>query len=382
MPKTKTQVTDFLLENFNGKTPAGAVLNKKEGSLPYDLLSSVGIYGGGTKDGSIIGLENRMEKLPYEAFLHTTTTEIGIIEGAKEVGVYRKENTKSSGNVYFTGIIGTVIQRGTKVSVGDLIFETQESKTMDATEVMVLVQAQESGEKYNVTVDSINTIVDTVEGLTSVTNKEPFIGGANLESLKDLKTRALYVKRNPPINGNVSFYKLLAENELEGVTGVDGVKSARVFSAYPNAGDVTIVITNLIGEPASQLLVNQVQAVMDIERFLTANPIVESATSVIVDVEANLILADTVDATNVIESLTNSIREYFRNVFENGKVKVSNTGDVNIDYKFLVSWSEVGNIIFDDSGTSGFTNLKLNGVTSDFILSDKQTPILGTVTFN
>ena len=67
---------------------------------------------------------------------------------------------------------------------------------------------------------------------------------------------------------------------------------------------------------------------------------------------------------------------------ENGKVKVSNTGVVNTDYKFLVSWSEVGNIIFDDSGTSGFTNLKLNGVSSDFILSDKQTPILGTVTFN
>lgn len=381
--RTKTQIQDLLLENFNGTTPNGLPINKKEGSLVSDMLSVVAIYGGGTKDKSIIGIEEKIENIPLQAFLQTATEDIYIIEACKMLGVFRKAGEKATGYLTITGDPETVVLAGTIASNGTYNYVTTENLVLDVTgKGTVLISAESTGNQYNTLENTITNLVSAVTNVSSITNNDAFTNGTDIESIEDLRARGLYVKRNPPINGNMSFYKLLAENlflNSDGgyiLEGVDRVKSARVFSASPNPGDVTVVITNSIGEPASDTLVNSIQKVMDENRFLSANVIVESSVAKDITITAILNLADTVELENITENLRLKIRDHLRNIFANGKVKINAT-----DSAYVVSWSEIGNIIFDDPNVMGYIDLKINDTSENFILGDKETPVLAAVNF-
>lgn len=381
--RTKTQIQDFLLENFNGVTPSGLTINKNEGSLVSDLLSIVAIYGGGLNNKSIIGIEEKIDNIPLQAFLQTATEDIYIIEACQMLGIFRRSGEKAAGNLNITGNTDTVVVSGTVVSNGTYNYITTENVVLDSNGVgTVLVVAENSGNQYNTLANTITTLVTPNSGVISITNSDDFTNGTDIEPIEDLRARGLYVKRNPPINGNESFYRLLAENlflNSDGgfiLEGVDGVKSARVFSATPNPGDVTIVITNSIGEPAGAGLVNSVQEVMNVNRFLSANVIVESAVAREITIDATLTLADTVELQNVSEVLRIKIRDHLRNVFANGKVRINST-----DLAYVLSWSEIGNIIFDDANVTGYIDLKINNQSGNLILANNETPVLTTVNF-
>jgi uncharacterized phage protein gp47/JayE len=381
--RTKTQIQDLLLENFNGVTPNGVPINKREGSLVSDLFAAVAIYGGGTKDKSIIGIEEKIENIPLQAFLQTATEDIYIIEACKMLGVYRKAGEKAAGYLTVKGVAETVVLAGTIVSNGIYNYITTENLVLDTNgDGIILVIAENLGSQYNTLQNTITSLVTPITNITSVTNNDSFTNGTDVEAIEELRARGLYVKRNPPINGNMSFYKLLAENlflNSDGgyiLEGVDGVKSARVFSASPNPGDVTVVITNSVGEPASNTLVEGIQEVMNDNRFLSANVIVESAVAKNITISATLNLSDTIELENITENLRLKIRDHLRNVFSNGKVKVNST-----ELAYVVSWSEIGNIIFDDANVMGYVDLKINDASENFILGDKETPVLTTVNF-
>lgn len=388
MARNITEVRDDLLNIFNSfspKDPNGIPLDTSEGSLPYDFLSAVALYVAGNSDGSITGLENEIETNGDEAFLHLAKTEKGIINGAIEVGIYRKEGIKSSGYVTFYGIENTVIASNKKIAAGNLVFLTQETKIIPASgNVEVLVQAENIGSEYNVVIGAINTLVDNFNNVNNIINLEKFTNGTDIEDLESLRTRALKIKRNPPHHGTRTYYELLAKNELKqiygDIEGVDGVGGCRVLPRTPTVGSVTVYITNLISEIPSNQLVTDVQAVMDKYKIETANIIVLPAISKSINISVNLILADGIDRTNVEPILKISIRDYLRTVFDKGKIRVDNTGIDSDDYKYAVSWSEIGNIIFEEEGIVGYDNLIINGQSETLILEDFETPILGTLT--
>ena len=161
--------------------------------------------------------------------------------------------------------------------------------------------------------------------------------------------------------------------------GVDGVGGVRVLPRTPTAGSVTIYISNLISELPSTELMSSVQEVMNEYKIETAEIVVSSAVLKEIDISANLILAEGVDITNVYEILKIKIRDHLRTVFDKGKIQISNTGIIDNDYKFAVSWSEIGNILFDEEGVVGYDNLLINKESKTLILLEQETPILKTL---
>ena len=159
MSRTKTEVLTELLDIFNsfGATDdEGNKLDTSDGSFPYDALAAVALYVAGDSNANIVGLENQLETNGDESFLHLAKTDEGIINGAVEVGIYRKEDVYSSGYVTFTGTPDSVVAAGLIVASGELNYITQESKIIPSTgSIDVLVKAEKGGLRYNVPTNSI-----------------------------------------------------------------------------------------------------------------------------------------------------------------------------------------------------------------------------------
>ena len=387
MSRTKTEVLTELLDIFNSFgaiDDEGNKLDTSDGSFPYDALAAVALYVAGDSNANIVGLENQLETNRDESFLHLAKTDEGIINGAVEVGIYRKEDVYSSGYVTFSGTPNSVVAQGLIVASGDLNYITQESKIIPSTGIVdVLVKAEKGGLKYNVPANLITKKISAIPNVTAISNADSFTNGADIESIEKLRKRALKVKRNPPHHGTKTYYELLAKNELKqiypDIIGVDGVGGVRVLPRTPTVGSVTVYISNSVSEIPSTQLISDVQEVMDEYKIETAEIIVSSAILKEIDISANLILAEGVDITNVYEILRIKIRDHLRTVFDKGKIQVSNTGIFEDDYKFAVSWSEIGNILFDEEGVVGYDNLLINGESKTLILLEQETPILKTL---
>jgi len=159
-------------------------------------------------------------------------------------GVTRLPATLSTGKVKFTGQPGTVINAGTRVSTQSsanssaIIFETTESGVINEQgELTVSTVCTEAGTIGNVPTGTIVLMVEPVEGVTSVTNPEPFTGGTDIEDDDAFRERILDAWRLPATSGNKAHYKLWARE-------VPGVGDAKVFPLWDGPGTVKVVIVD------------------------------------------------------------------------------------------------------------------------------------------
>lgn len=104
---------------------------------------------------------------------------IGIL-----AGVSRTPASFSEGIVTFTGTQGTVVPLGTTISTSEgTLFETTEEGIIGETgEIDIEVDAVVAGDDGNVQADTITEFVDTVSGLTAVTNDSATSGGADRQT--------------------------------------------------------------------------------------------------------------------------------------------------------------------------------------------------------
>lgn len=111
--KEQKEILNGMLKNVNEE------YDRTEGGLFYDNLAPVSIE-----------LEKLYQKLNYiflNSFAETAEGEY-LDNIAKEVGVFRRQPTKSKGFVTIKGTIGTVITIGTKVASDTYIYLTTEEK--------------------------------------------------------------------------------------------------------------------------------------------------------------------------------------------------------------------------------------------------------------
>lgn len=179
---------------------------------------------------------------------------------AKCKGMTRRAATAANGNLTITGSPKTVIPAGSIFSTAavndepSVDYKTLETATIpELGTVSVAVECTQTGIIGNASENTIVLVSSRLTGVTAVTNDKPLTGGTEEESDESLIARIVEFNKSQGESyvGSASDYKRWA-------TTVDGVGNATVIPAQDTSGLVTIIITDLNGDPATEQLCTSV----------------------------------------------------------------------------------------------------------------------------
>lgn len=267
--------------------------------------------------------------------------------------------------------IGTVTVTGTgTINIGEL-FETASGTQFHATATVnittsgtVPVQAVIAGSAGNVAAGTITLFPVTLSGFTAVTNSSSTTGGADAESDADLLHRYYDLVQNPPTSGNKSDY-------LNWARGYAGVGDATVLPLWNGNNTVKVVIIDTNKQPASSTLVANLQTYLDpgvtglgdgvapIGAFVT----VKSAAGLNIDVVATIVLSAGYDLATATANIQNALTTFLQSI---------------AFVQSVVSYAKVGDSIINTLGVEDYSNLTINGGTTNVSVPAEQVAVLGT----
>jgi len=335
--------------------------DKTEGSFFYDTTKPVAI--------ALLAQDEKINAVEKKLILENLSDE-ALAKRINDIsGIERKEATYSNGPVIIEGEVGLEITEGTLVASETVNFIIDETKVIDETgSVSIIVKCESPGIIGNVPVGVIQYFPVTIAGLTSVTNEVSFTNGYAAEADEDLLDRHYEKVRTPATSGNKYHYKNWAKE-------IPGVGDAKVFSLWNGNNTVKVLIVDQDRLPADITLVGEVQAYIDpgitglgdgkapIGAFCT----IESVMGKVINVSFTGVMDNTVTTEAMNESIENNLKEYFKSV----ALETSS-----------VSYAIIGSEILKADGILDYSNLLVNGVTSNISLLESEVPMLGSVTIN
>ena len=324
--------------------------DKTEGSLFYDNLAPVSF--------EFEEIRKILEYIFLNSFAETAEG-IYLDNIAKEVGVLRKQATKSKGFVTIKGLPNTVIEVGTKVASDTYIYFTTEEKIINENgSVEVPIMSEKTGKTYNLPRGSINKFPVTIPNLNEVINNSETVDGYDGESDDELRERYYFKVREHVTSGNIYHYKKWAF-EVEGVGGV------KVFPLWNGNGTVKVVVVNSdIGE-AEESLLKRVRDYLEEVRPIGATVTVKSAIGKAISISGTIKISKNIKFDEVKTEFETKVKEYFRKV------------GFKQDY---VSYAQLGNILLNIQGVSDYDDLKINNTTLNVQLAAEEIPKLTTIT--
>lgn len=342
--KTWNEILKNMLSNVNDD------YDKTEGGIFWDNLAPVSIE-----------MEEIRDVLDY-IFLNSfaeTAEEEYLDYICKEVGVFRKQATKSKGSVIIKGIPNTIIPVGTKVASDTYIYLTTEEKTIGANgEVEVKIESENTGKIYNLPKNTIVNFPVTIPNLNAVTNPAETIDGYDGETDNELRERYYFKVREPVTSGNIYHYKKWAM-EVEGVGGV------KVFPLWAGNGTVKLVVVNSAIEEADEALLKRVRDYLEEVRPIGATVTVKSAVSKEINVSGTVKISKNIDFEKVKAEFEENVNEYFKRVgFKQN----------------YVSYAQVGNMLLKIDGVNDYNDFKMNNNTVNITLEEEEIPKLKLIT--
>ncbi|MCE4816587.1 baseplate J/gp47 family protein, partial [Clostridioides difficile] len=128
-------------------------------------------------------------------------------------GVFKNQPTKATGVITFTGVQGTIITKGTIVTTiatdekQSIEFELLETKTIGENETVdIKAESRIVGTIGNVSKGSISVLLGSISGVKSITNKEDFRGGTDIEDEEHFRERVLVAEQEDKLSGASSDY--------------------------------------------------------------------------------------------------------------------------------------------------------------------------------
>lgn len=318
------------------------------GSFFYDLLYPV--------SEQILLLQQRIADLSINAFALTAVGEYLECKAAEQ-GLTRRAGTFAKGMVRIYGNRGEIVTKGAKVAADNILFAIDETATIpesgyvdvNATCIMV-------GSAGNVKPGVINRFPVTLPGLTAVENTEAFEGGYPPESDVNLLERYIEKVSHPTASGNIYHY-------IEWAKEVSGVGDVRVIPLWNGNGTVKVVIVDSDNQPAGEDLINKVKEHIEEERPIGADVTVVSATALKINISVKLI-------TDGSDGIQSAVEESIKDYLADEALK-----------KSYVSYAKVGSFILSVLGVEDYSDLKINGGTSNISINDGSVPVLGSVVF-
>lgn len=218
-------------------------------------------------------------------------------------GIQRRAAARATGTIRLSGTSGTVVASGLEGKVGDVSYLTTAGGTIGAGGTLdVAAQAAAAGAGGNADPATVMSLVSPPVGVDNQATIVAMTGGADIEGDDSLLARLLDRIRMPPHGGAAHDYRAWALQ-------VSGVRDAYIYTERRHYRSVDVVIVAQGGLPSAQLVAD-VQAIIDVERPVTADALVFGPTAVAVAVTANLVLSGTTLAS-ATEKIRAALEAYF-----------------------------------------------------------------------
>lgn len=200
--------------------------------------------------------------------------------------------------------------------------------------------------------------IDYIEGLTKAELTELIEDGSDEESTQALLERYLTKVQKPSTSGNwYDYYNWAMECE--------GVGAAKVFPLANGPGTVKVIVADAnmsaAGTGLLETVKNHIEELRPIGADVTVASIVEKA----VNVSADIRLQAGRNLGTVQEAFRISLAAYLRKEV--------------LDMSY-VSLARVGNLLLGTDGVEDYSNLLLNGLSDNVVLSEEEIAVTGTVT--
>ncbi|HEL3042896.1 TPA: baseplate J/gp47 family protein [Clostridioides difficile] len=285
-------------------------------------------------------------------------------------GVFKNQPTKATGVITFTGMQGTIITKGTIVTTvatdekQSIEFELLETKTIGENETVdIKAESRIVGTIGNVSKGSISVLLGSISGVKSVTNKEDFRGGTDIEDEEHFRERVLVAEQEDKLSGASSDYIRWAKE-------VDGVGYAYVVPEWNGAGTVKVLILDKNRKAATQELIDKVQEYIyplnisegenrDGKAPIGALVTVVTPDTLLINVKASFIFSNGFSEETVLNNLKTKIDKYLDKIDLGGTVSYNAIQAI------------VGSMMLTDEGIEDFSNLTINDVKENIKLQDQ-----------
>lgn len=273
---------------------------------------------------------------------------------AEEHGIIRREATKSKVVVTVKGTSGATVPKGVIFSTASgYNFLTTESAIISTNgEVNVSAEADVPGAEHNVSAETITKIPVSIYGVSSVINHEAATDGYDIEDDKTLLERLLYKVRVPATSGNAAHYQLWAQ-------AVPGVGAVKVMPLWNGNGTVKVVITDSNSDFAQDELIKRVKAYIEEQRPIGATVTVSYPEKLDITIRLRQLEGNATE-----EEIKAKINDYFR---------------INLFRLQYVSVAQIGRLLLDETKVGDYTELSVNGGTSNIQIRDGQLPVVKAV---
>lgn len=328
-------------------------IDKEEGSFVHDAISPVSQE----LAQSYIALDNVLSR----AFA-ITAAENGFSHElelrAAEFGIYRKDGTKAVGQVAFSGSDNVLIPAGTIVQTGGgLQFKTLSDVVIKNNTAKADIEALEIGIKYNIPAGTIIQLPTQITGVTSIINNNVTSGGTEIENDQSLLQRLLFRVQLPATSGNIYHYKQWAME-------VNGVGDAVVVPLWNGPGTVKVVILDSNKKVPAKNIIDAVSAHIEKARPVGAHVTVVPAKEITINIDVKLQLIGENTLTQAKSLIERGVERYLDSIaFKESYIRYTKIANVLLDIPIIMDYS----------------NLMLNGKTSNIAVEEGQVGILGQV---
>lgn len=308
---------------------------------------------------------------------------------AKTRNIFRRAATAANGYITVTASKEITIPAGSlfaTASINDepsVFYQTLEEVTIpkDAS-VQVPIECTETGIVGNTQAGTIVLVASKLTNVSAVVNEEDITGGTEQEDDATLYARIDEYDRTQGESyvGNPADYKRWA-------TSVDGVGEAIIISATDDSGIVTIILTDLNGDPATKNLCDSVyNYIMKPDdpygRLAPVNSIlvVKPPDTMPICIKATIELETGAFIEDVMAAFKSAVALYLPVALDDGEVKytkitniLGDTPGVN-DYKDVLIGAKV-----DGEVTYGTSNIPIKNIQLPVINDEDLILTAGTV---
>ncbi|HBF8000321.1 TPA: baseplate J/gp47 family protein, partial [Clostridioides difficile] len=259
------------------------------------------------------------------------------------------------------GTILTTVATDEKQSIE---FELLETKTIGENETVdIKAECRVAGITGNVSKGSVSVLLGSINGIKTVTNKEDFKGGTDIEDEEHFRERVLVAEQEDKLSGASSDYIRWAKE-------VDGVGYAYVVSEWAGAGTVKVLILDKNRKAATQELIDKVQEYIyplnieegqnrDGKAPIGALVTVVTPETLLINVKASFIFSNSFNEETVLNNLKTKIDKYLDKIDLGGTVSYNAIQAI------------VGSMMLTDEGIQDFSNLTINDVKENIKLQDQ-----------
>lgn len=212
-------------------------------------------------------------------------------------------------------------------------------------------QLGEIGNIYTGILENIDNVNEVTATLTDIIES-----GAEEENDDNLRSRFYQQLQAPATSGNSDNYRTWALQ-------VEGVGDVKVFPLANGPGTVKLLVVDSdmgIDETLESKVYNYIEKL----RPIGAEVVVDSPTSKVINISANVNIDGTRLLDNIKQSFSDEISKYLKDItFET----------------YTVSYAKIGSILLGIEGVLDYSDLKINNNNSNVTISETEMAIAGSV---